>query len=376
MIRETATPIFQFGTSRFLQAHVDLFIDEALRDGVAAGPITVVQSSGDMARAGRLKALCAPGGFPVRIRGLHHGEVIEREQSVCSVRHALSTVTDWTQLVRRFCEQADYVVSNTGDTGFVAQPADRELGFDQTMSFPAKLSLLLRARFEHNAKPLTVLPTELIRQNGHVLRSRILDLCSEGDGAFADWLDNEIIWANSLVDRIVSEALEPAGAVAEPYALWAIERAPDLTAPCRHPCIRMVDDLQEVETLKLFILNLGHSYLVHLWQKMQDPPQTVCAFLSAPTVSAELTDLYHREVLPAFGLVGRDVAARAYVETTLERFRNPFLEHRLSDIAQNHTEKVERRIGGFLTWAKRVEDTTPKPRLEAIVASNPSPMAR
>lgn len=376
MIRETATPIFQFGTSRFLQAHVDLFVDEALRDGAAAGPITVVQSSGDAARAGRLKALCAPGGFQVRIRGLHKGEVVDREQTVCSVRHGLSTVTDWTHLVRRFREQADYVISNTGDTGFTAQPADRQPVFDQTMSFPAKLSLLLRARFEHDARPLTVLPTELVRQNGQVLKSRILDLCAEGDGAFAQWLDTRVIWANSLVDRIVSEALEPAGAVAEPYALWAIERAPGLGPPCQHSCIRLVDDLQEVETLKLFILNLGHSYLVHLWQRMPDPPQTVSGLLSVQPVSAELTDLYNREVLPAFASAGRGVAARAYIDTTLERFLNPFLEHKLSDIAQNHTEKVERRIGGFLAWADTLADRTPRPRLAAIVAGNPSPMAR
>lgn len=376
MIRETATPIFQFGTSRFLQAHVDLFVDEALRDGAAAGPITVVQSSGDVTRAGRLMALCAPGGFPVRIRGLHHGEVIDRTQSVCSVRQALSTVTDWTQLVRRFREQADYVISNTGDTGFAARPADRQPVFDQAMSFPAKLGLLLRARFEHDARPLTVLPTELVRQNGQVLKSRLLELCGEGDGAFAHWLDNTVIWANSLVDRIVSEALDPAGAVAEPYALWAIERAPGLDPPCRHPCIRMIDDLKEVETLKLFILNLGHSYLVHLWQRMQDPPQFVSALLSTPPVRAELTDLYQREVLPAFASAGRGAAARSYVETTLERFRNPFLEHRLSDIAQNHAEKVERRIGGFLAWAHTLADGTPRPRLEAITAGNPSPMAR
>jgi tagaturonate reductase len=41
-----ATPILQFGTSRFLQAHADLFIDEALRKGDALGRITVVQTTG------------------------------------------------------------------------------------------------------------------------------------------------------------------------------------------------------------------------------------------------------------------------------------------------------------------------------------------
>lgn len=38
----SVTPIVRFGTSRFLQAHADLFISEALKGGRAVGPITVV----------------------------------------------------------------------------------------------------------------------------------------------------------------------------------------------------------------------------------------------------------------------------------------------------------------------------------------------
>ena len=51
------TPILQFGTSRFLQAHADLFVSDALARGQALGPITVVHSSGDAGRSHRLAAL-------------------------------------------------------------------------------------------------------------------------------------------------------------------------------------------------------------------------------------------------------------------------------------------------------------------------------
>ncbi|CAN7320533.1 hypothetical protein [Mesorhizobium caraganae] len=46
MVKEVVTPIFQFGTSRFLQAHAALFVHEALQAGDAVGPITVVAISG------------------------------------------------------------------------------------------------------------------------------------------------------------------------------------------------------------------------------------------------------------------------------------------------------------------------------------------
>jgi tagaturonate reductase len=53
------------------------------------------------------------------------------------------------------------------------------------------------------------------------------------------------------------------------------------------------------------------------------------------------------------GFAAKDMAdeASAYVATTLERFANPFLDHRLSDIAQNHEEKIRRRIEGFIAWS-------------------------
>ena len=38
-------PILQFGTGRFLQAHVDLFVSEALAAGKALGRIAVVQTT-------------------------------------------------------------------------------------------------------------------------------------------------------------------------------------------------------------------------------------------------------------------------------------------------------------------------------------------
>ena len=56
---------------------------------------------------------------------------------------------------------------------------------------------------------------------------------------------------------------------------------------------------------------------------------------------------------------------RAYVETTMGRFLNPYLEHRIADIAGNHALKIERRIKAFLDWSG-----TPASTLEAIVQAS------
>ncbi len=362
------TPVIQFGTSRFLQAHADLFIDEAIAQGHAAGAITVVQSSGDATRRARLEALSADAGYPVRIRGLENGEKVDHALRVHSIKRTLSTSVDWAAIVTVFVEQVTYVLSNTGDAGYAPQPADKGRSFDQSMSYPAKLLLLLRARFEANANPLTIMPLELIQRNGQVLKARVLELAANDDQAFRQWLGETVCWADSLVDRIVSEPIEPAGAVAEPYALWAIERQAGLTAPCEHPCVQMVDDLEEIESLKLFILNLGHTFLVSLWQKQVAPALTVSAFLDDPSVKSELLDVLEREVLPGFIAAGLGDQARRYITTTIERFQNPFLQHQLADIAQNHQQKIERRVAGFIVWARKNGDHSSKPQLEAITA--------
>ena len=355
-----ATPIVQFGTSRFLQAHADLFFGEA----DPPVKVTVVQSSGDASRARRLAALAAPEGFPVRIRGLADGRRVDEERRVRSVVRALSTATDWDRLAEVVVREAEVIISNTADAGYEPQPGDLDRTPHQAMSFPAKLYHLLRIRHAAGAGPLTVMPTELVPDNGHVLKRRVMEI-AEGAGADDGLLAflESVPFANSLVDRIVSEPLEPAGAVAEPYALWAIEAAPGIAAPCNHPAVELVDDLGAIERLKLFILNLGHTVLADMWREAGGNPAATVREMVAGEPGAALRDIVGAEVLPGFAAHGEGEAAARYFATTLERLANPFLDHRLADIAQNHAQKAERRIGGFLRFAG-----TPAPRLEAVLA--------
>ncbi|WP_210530453.1 mannitol dehydrogenase family protein [Rubellimicrobium arenae] len=355
------TPILQFGTSRFLQAHADLYLHEA-----GEGPVTVVQSSGDPARATRLAALAHPEGYPVRVRGLVDGHAVDREQRVRSVARTLSTATDWPEICRIMCNEVRIVLSNTGDAGYRPSDADLADGFQQGMSYPAKLMHLLLARFEGNPAPVQVMPLELITDNGAVLKARVLDLAQGRSRDFRSWLEHEVVWVSSLVDRIVSEPLEPAGAVAEPYGLWAIEAQERLIVPCRHEAVRVVDRLEPVAALKLYILNLGHTVMAEAWLRGGVPPLVREAVTGEQ--GAALRELYETEIIPGFAAAGMEDEARAYVATTLERFVNPFLDHRFADIAENHQEKIRRRAGAFLDWVRRHGDDRPKPRLEALLA--------
>lgn len=358
-----STPILQFGTSRFLQAHADLFVGEALARGEALGHITVVQTTGSPERAGRLAALAAPGGYPVILRGRKDGRQIDEERRVTSVARTLSTATDWQAVQDVFCNEAAVVISNTGDTGYQVGPDD--LAGAVPASFPGKLLALLHQRYRANRRGLTVLPCELVARNGDVLKRIILQLQADRypDSGFAEWLSNDVAWGNTLVDRIVSEPIEPAGAVAEPYALWAVEMQPGLTMPCKHADIHLVEDLTPYEKLKLHILNLGHTVLADIWLKENRPTdETVKEILADAGIRDRLLTLYRNEVVPGFAAKGLGRDAETYVAATMERFDNPFLEHRLRDIANHHAEKLVRRILDFKAWSPDV----PMPGLTAI----------
>ena len=348
------TPILQFGTSRFLQAHADLFVSEAMKRGEALGPITIVQTTGSRERSGRLAALAAPQGFPVHIKGKKDGRVIDEVVQVTSVRRALAAIGQWDDVERTFAGETKLVICNTADKGYDISHEATAMPEGVPASFPGKLLKLLLARFRHSGEALTILPAELIPRNGERLREIVTTLAGTWrlDDDRLEWLHRKVIFSNTLVDRIVSEPLEPAGAVAEPYALWAIESRPGQLLACSHADVVVAPDIGRYEQLKLFILNLGHTFLTDGWMKAGlGPDMTVKELLARPDARDALERLYADEVVPGFGLQGMGEAAEAYVRQTVERFENPFLDHRLSDIAQNHAEKIRRRIGGFLDWS-------------------------
>ena len=53
------------------------------------------------------------------------------------------------------------------------------------------------------------------------------------------------------------EALDPV----VPCALWAMDDSPGVRPVCRHPDLALTPDLTRYERPKLYILNLGHSWL-------------------------------------------------------------------------------------------------------------------
>lgn len=367
-------PILQFGTSRFLLAHADLFISQALGAGEALGKVTLVQTTASAESAKRVAALASGGSYPVRVRGLAGGKPVDEELRGGAIGRALFAGHDWPG-VRRAALAARVIISNTGDRGYALDPLDTtESVADRgtaPRSFPAKIAMLLLERSEANPQqPVSLFPCELIERNGERLRAIVIELARDWGfpESFFAYLETHCRFANSLVDRIVSEPIEPVGAVAEPYALWAVGELEGLVLPCHHPSIVVTPDLQRYESLKLHILNLGHTYLADRWQKEGRPDtETVREILGDAALRADLQALWRDEVLPVMAARGLRDEALAYMEEVLDRFLNPFLVHRLSEISNNHLEKINRRIRPMVEAGRALG--LEQPRLRAMLGT-------
>lgn len=345
-----AHPILQFGTGRFLQAHVDLFVAQALRQGQALGRITVVQSTDSAQSSARAAALA--DGYRVELRGMQQGQSFQDTVKVDSVQAVWHANRDWVLLRQAMAQSVHVIISNTADKGYALDDRDQasllEAPDTAPRSFPAKLLVLLHHRWLHLPRvPLSIYPCELVSRNGDTLRAIVSELAERWNlpPEFLHYLRAHCVWVNSLVDRIVSAPLEPAGAVAEPYALWALERHPRMVLPCTHPCMVVTDRLADFEQRKLWLLNLGHTFLVERWQAMGGmPDMTVEQAMHTPALRTALEQVWADEVLPVLAAEGNAAAARDYLEEVRDRLLNPFLQHRLADIAQHHGEKKQRRL--------------------------------
>lgn len=343
--------ILQFGAGNFLRAFADLFISDANRGANPPGRIVVVQTTG----IERAQAINRAGGrYHVAVRGVRDGVVVDETVEVDSISRALHAGTQWSEVLA-FAAAPDlkWILSNTTEAGFVLDDADKARGPDAPVSFPAKLLAVLLARHEAGKPGVIVLPCELIENNGARLLALVLEQAVRWSVApdVVAWITNECRWLNNLVDRIVPGAptehpllaSDPLLLAAEPFAFWAIEDPQG--CGFEHPAITACDDISSYYLRKVRILNGAHSALV--CRALPMGIETVREAVEHLEVGPWLEKLLFTEIVPV--LEGRCEDPADFARATLDRFRNPFFEHRLSAIALNHDAKVAVRLIPTLT---------------------------
>jgi tagaturonate reductase len=344
---ELPETVLQFGAGKFLRAFADLFIHQANQTGQPVGRVVAVQSTG----AERARLLNRQDGrYHVLVRGLADGNKIDRTEESASISRALVAATQWEQ-VRDVARSPKLrtIISNTAEAGYDLNPADRP-DSSPPGSFPAKLLLLLHERFQSRQPGVIIVPCELHERNADLLQRLVIDLAESWKLApeFVGWIWEECRWLNTLVDRIVTGPPKDHPFVrgdallclAEPFALWAVEEKPGTEDFLRHPAVRRAADVQPFFLRKVRILNAAHTAMVH--KAREHGMALVREAVVHPALRAWLDRLLFDEIVPT--LEGRVEAPEEFARQTIERFQNPFLEHRFTDIAVYHDAKVNIRL--------------------------------
>lgn len=339
--------VLQFGTGILLRALSAAQVDAANRQGRFSGRIVVVQSTPH----GVARDMNAQDGlFTLVEQGLENGARVDRARLIGSISRALVADTEW-EAVRALVARPELqvIVSNV-----------TEAGFRRDAPFPARLLDLLRARFEgvRDGPPLFVIPTELVPDNGARLADMIQDLAGDTDRAFRSWLERGVRFCSSLVDRITTAPSPETRArlesrlghsdrlltLTEPYSLWAIAADPaELSAVFpidAEPGVVFAPDITFYSQRKLRLLNGAHTVMAPL--SILSGVDTVRQSIEHSTLGAFLQRLLFDEIVPGSGLAADD--ALPFARSVVERFGNPWLEHRWHVIATNQTPKLRLRV--------------------------------
>lgn len=385
--------IVQFGEGVFLRACVDWMVHRLNTEAGANLGVALVQprNSDSVAR------LMADGGdYHLLLQGVEAGVEHDELVHIDVFEAGVNTHVDPDGFVALATNpDVRVVVSNTTEAGIVFSETDADLGVErrsEVSSYPGKLLWLLVERHralsgsaDGGQNPrLHVLPCELIESNGDTLRgfvARLADAWQLGD-EFAAWLESEVVFHNTLVDRIVpgypaDDAArveqqigrrDPHLVKGEWYHAWVIDGERDglleaLPLDRLDLNVNFVDDLTPHRELKVRILNGAHTALTPVAHLAGI--DTVREAIEDAEVGAFVQALMREELAPTVPLPAAEVAD--FVDSVLDRFRNPWMRHEVMSISLNGVSKLKARLLG--TLADRWQAGMASPRLAVAVAA-------
>lgn len=187
------------------------------------------------------------------------------------------------------------------------------------------------------------------------MKNAVLGMAQKRDPALAEWIDSHVSFPGTMVDRIVPAATEaslaeitqelgvedPCAISCEPFIQWVVEDNFVAGRPAWEVAgVQMVQDVLPWEQMKLRMLNGSHSFLAYLGYLAGYAHINECMEDTAFREAARRLML--NEQAPTLRI--KDVDLTAYADSLLERFANPALQHRTSQIAMDGSQKLPQRM--------------------------------
>ena len=355
--------IVHIGVGGFHRAHQAMYLDRLMNDGAAhewaecgVGVLDADHAMGEvLARQDHLYTLVEK-----------HADGDRTPRVIGSMTDFLVAPDDPEAVLARMAEPAVRIVSLTVTEGgyhvnrstgeFDRDDADIEHDISNPEESPRSafgvIVEALRRRRDAGTGPFTVMSCDNIPGNGDVAHRMITAFARLRDAELADWIEREVPFPNSMVDRITprttdddrTELAERSGiddgwpVVCEPFVQWVLEDRFVAGRPAFQDVgVQMVDDVTPYELMKLRLLNCSHQAIAYLGYLAgyRYAHEVAADDLFAGFVRGYMDD----EGTPTLPPVpGQDLDD--YKATLLERFANPEIRDTLARLGAESSDRI------------------------------------
>ena len=187
----------------------------------------------------------------------------------------------------------------------------------------------------------------MIDKNGLPQKNDIIDYAKMWgyDDGFISWVENDNIFCNTLVDRIVTGYPRDENIdlgyednmlnTSELFHLWVVEGpacvGEEFPFNKANLNVILTDNMTPYRTRKVRILNGSHTSMIPY--AMLEGIETVGDCMADENMSAFLKACLFEEIIPTLDLPEAELLD--YANNVLERFRNPYIRHLCSSICLN-----------------------------------------
>jgi fructuronate reductase len=354
--------VVHVGTGAFHRAHQAVYLDDVLaQDG---GDWRIL---GVSCRSGAIRDRLRPQAYLYTV--VEHGASSQQFRIIGSLKDVIVAPENPQAAVTALANPSTHIVSLTiTEKGYCLNRRTGGLDLqhpdiahdlthrDRPRSAPGLMLEALCRRWRLGVPAPTLLSCDNLPQNGRILQRILLELAQAVAPDAANWIENAVRCPSTVVDRIVPASttediqaaatatgvLDPALVKTEPFTQWVIE---DHFAGARPRLelagVQMVSDVRPFELAKLRLLNGSHSTLAYLGSLAGY--SFVHEVTANPHFLALVRHLMQSELAPSLRPAsGLDIGR--YQTALLARFANPALQHRLSQIAIDGSQKIPQRL--------------------------------
>jgi mannitol 2-dehydrogenase len=356
------TGVVHFGVGAFHRAHQAMYHDRLMNQGLAYD--WGICGAGVMPADQRMKeALLAQDGLYTLV--VKHPDGTYEPRVIGSIVEYLFAPDDPDAVIEKMAVEATRIVSLTVteggynihhvtgefDTANPAVVADLQPGATPRTTF-GLITEALRRRRERGVPPFTVMSADNLQGNGHLARRVFVAFARRRDPELADWLDHEVRFPNSMVDRITPVTTDADRGlvrdqfgiddrwpvVCEPFTQWVLEDSFSVGRPPYEDAgVQVVEDVEPYELMKLRLLNASHQALCYFgylcgYRLVHDAAQD-------PLFRKFLLGYMHEEASPTLAPVP-GVDLDDYKQTLIERFSNPEVRDTIARLCAESSDRI------------------------------------